>query len=307
MLDYRRLFRPTRLGARPHAILAVAAICAATDAEAERLAASARLATLRRERGEYRPLPSLAEALAYPYSDAERAADRARPRPAARGRAGDPAGAAGRHGRADPGRRADDRLGHSRSGRPARILRAAGAGLGPRRRLTGGLSRHARARAGPGGGDSGRAGSTLDAPARRRADRRRCSMGNRREFLTVTAAGLAAAAAPARAGEEDGSEGTPAGAGFGMPRDMTLINMRRGDGLRAGREDEGRRARRHGRGPGARDAGPGRHGRPAAERARPDAAGADRRGRGRPRRALPAERSRTSPTGRWSRGPRRSS
>ena len=53
-------------------ILAVAAICAPTDAEAERLASSARLATLRRERGEYRPLPSLAEALAYPYSDAER-------------------------------------------------------------------------------------------------------------------------------------------------------------------------------------------------------------------------------------------
>ena len=73
MLAYRRLFRPTRLGAQPHAILAVAAICAATDAEAERLAASARLSTLRRERGEYRPLPSLAEALAYPYSDAERA------------------------------------------------------------------------------------------------------------------------------------------------------------------------------------------------------------------------------------------
>ncbi|MCJ2063513.1 LLM class flavin-dependent oxidoreductase [Methylobacterium sp. J-088] len=72
MLEYRRGFRPTRLGATPHAILAVAAICAPTDAEAERLAASARLATLRRERGEYRPLPSLGEALAYPYSDAER-------------------------------------------------------------------------------------------------------------------------------------------------------------------------------------------------------------------------------------------
>ncbi|SFS74054.1 LLM class flavin-dependent oxidoreductase [Methylobacterium sp. yr668] len=72
MLDYRTRFRPTRLGAKPHAILAVAAICAATDAEAERLASSARLATLRRERGEYRPLPSLAEALDYPYSDGER-------------------------------------------------------------------------------------------------------------------------------------------------------------------------------------------------------------------------------------------
>lgn len=73
MLAYRRLHRPSRPGGRPQAILAVAAICAATDAEAERLAASARLSTLRRERGEYAPLPSLGEAEAYPYSDAERA------------------------------------------------------------------------------------------------------------------------------------------------------------------------------------------------------------------------------------------
>jgi luciferase family oxidoreductase group 1 len=72
MLDYRRRFRTTRLGERPHAILAVAAICAATDSEADRLASSARLSTLRRERGEYLPLPSLAEALAYPYSESER-------------------------------------------------------------------------------------------------------------------------------------------------------------------------------------------------------------------------------------------
>jgi len=73
MRAYRDLFRPTRLGTEPHAILAVAAICAATDAEAERLAASARLSTLRRERGEYRPLPSLQEALYYPHSPTERA------------------------------------------------------------------------------------------------------------------------------------------------------------------------------------------------------------------------------------------
>ncbi|WP_336485762.1 LLM class flavin-dependent oxidoreductase [Methylobacterium nigriterrae] len=73
MLAYRRLFRPSRWRERPHAILAVAAICAPTDAEAERLALSSQLATLRRERGEYVPLPSLAEAEAYPYSEAERA------------------------------------------------------------------------------------------------------------------------------------------------------------------------------------------------------------------------------------------
>ncbi|MDP4024214.1 LLM class flavin-dependent oxidoreductase [Methylobacterium sp. NEAU 140] len=72
MRDYRARFWPTHLGERPHAILAVAAICAATDAEAERLAMSARLSTLRRERGEYRPLPSLAEAEAYPYAESER-------------------------------------------------------------------------------------------------------------------------------------------------------------------------------------------------------------------------------------------
>jgi luciferase family oxidoreductase group 1 len=74
MRAYRSLFRPSHLGERPHAVLAVAAVCAATDAEAERLAMSPRLATLRRERGEYRPIPTLAEAEAYPYSEAERAA-----------------------------------------------------------------------------------------------------------------------------------------------------------------------------------------------------------------------------------------
>ena len=73
MGDYRRLYRPSHLGERPHAILAVAAVCAETDAQAERLAMSARLSTLRRERGEYRPLPTLAEAESYPYTDAERA------------------------------------------------------------------------------------------------------------------------------------------------------------------------------------------------------------------------------------------
>ncbi|MFC6791528.1 LLM class flavin-dependent oxidoreductase [Methylobacterium komagatae] len=73
MRAYRNGFTPSRLGAEPQAILAVAAICAETDEEAERLASSARLSTLRRERGEYRPLPSLEEALAYPYTPSERA------------------------------------------------------------------------------------------------------------------------------------------------------------------------------------------------------------------------------------------
>ena len=46
---------------------------AETDAEAERLASSMDLNRLRRDRGQYLPLPSPEEALAYPYTDAERA------------------------------------------------------------------------------------------------------------------------------------------------------------------------------------------------------------------------------------------
>jgi luciferase family oxidoreductase group 1 len=57
----------------PYGILAVAAVVAETDAEAQRLASSMDLNRLRRDRGQYSPLPSVDEALAYPYSDAERA------------------------------------------------------------------------------------------------------------------------------------------------------------------------------------------------------------------------------------------
>jgi len=73
MLAYRGLWQSSGRREAPHAILAVAAICAETDAEAERLAMSSELATLRRERGEYVALPSLEEAERYPYTDAERA------------------------------------------------------------------------------------------------------------------------------------------------------------------------------------------------------------------------------------------
>ena len=64
MLSYRRLFRPSQWRQAPHAILGVAAICAETDAEAERLALSADLSTLRRNRGHYGPVPTIAEAQA---------------------------------------------------------------------------------------------------------------------------------------------------------------------------------------------------------------------------------------------------
>src|SRR6202140_4885083 len=73
MTTYRAHFKPSGWRATPRGILAVAAIAAETDAEAERLASSMDLNRLRRDRGQYLPLPSPEEALAYPYTGAERA------------------------------------------------------------------------------------------------------------------------------------------------------------------------------------------------------------------------------------------
>jgi luciferase family oxidoreductase group 1 len=73
MVNYRAHFKPSGWRTTPHAILAVAIVSAETDAEAERLAISMDLNRLRRDHGQYAPLPSPEEALAYPYSDAERA------------------------------------------------------------------------------------------------------------------------------------------------------------------------------------------------------------------------------------------
>jgi luciferase family oxidoreductase group 1 len=72
LTHYRRRFTPSPWRATPHAILAVAAIAADTDEEAERLAASYDLNRLRRDRGQYLPLPSVEEAQAWPYTDADR-------------------------------------------------------------------------------------------------------------------------------------------------------------------------------------------------------------------------------------------
>jgi luciferase family oxidoreductase group 1 len=74
MVAYRTHFKPSGFRQTPHAILAVAVVTAETDAEAERLASSADLHRLRRDRGQYAPLPSPEEAEAYPYTPAERAA-----------------------------------------------------------------------------------------------------------------------------------------------------------------------------------------------------------------------------------------
>jgi luciferase family oxidoreductase group 1 len=73
LINYHTRFKPSGWRAVPHGILAVAVVAAETDAEAERLAASMELNRLRRDRGQYTPLPSVEEALAYPYTDAERA------------------------------------------------------------------------------------------------------------------------------------------------------------------------------------------------------------------------------------------
>src|SRR6516162_5639017 len=62
MLSYRDRFKPSSALATPYAILACAAVCADSEAEAERLAATIDLNFVRRSRGEYLPLASPQEA-----------------------------------------------------------------------------------------------------------------------------------------------------------------------------------------------------------------------------------------------------
>src|SRR3981081_1178380 len=73
LTNYRAHFKPSRWRSTPHGILAVAVVGAETDAEAERLASSMDLNRLRRDRGQYSPLPSVEEAMAYLYTNSERA------------------------------------------------------------------------------------------------------------------------------------------------------------------------------------------------------------------------------------------
>jgi luciferase family oxidoreductase group 1 len=78
---YRDGFRPSVWLERPHAILATAVVCAETDDEAERLAATIDFNYVRRARGSYQPLVSPDEALAHAWSPAEeeaRSTNRAR-------------------------------------------------------------------------------------------------------------------------------------------------------------------------------------------------------------------------------------
>ena len=71
---YREHFSPRRDGDVPAESLAISAICADSDEEAQLLATSNQLRRLRsRLYGDSGPIPSVGEALAYPFSDAERA------------------------------------------------------------------------------------------------------------------------------------------------------------------------------------------------------------------------------------------
>jgi luciferase family oxidoreductase group 1 len=72
MLAYRNQFKPSGWRAAPHAILGVAAIAAETESQADRMAMSADLHFARRALGQYGPLASPDEAVAYPYTPIDR-------------------------------------------------------------------------------------------------------------------------------------------------------------------------------------------------------------------------------------------
>jgi luciferase family oxidoreductase group 1 len=71
MEAYRRQFRPSERLAAPLGSVGVFVICAETEAEARRLAASRDLMRLRLDQGILAPVPPPEEALAYPYTPAE--------------------------------------------------------------------------------------------------------------------------------------------------------------------------------------------------------------------------------------------
>ena len=69
---YRERFQPSARESAPAAIVCVFVICAADDAEAERLATSIDLRRLHMALGRDTPVPTLAEAERHTYSDEER-------------------------------------------------------------------------------------------------------------------------------------------------------------------------------------------------------------------------------------------
>jgi luciferase family oxidoreductase group 1 len=73
MLAYRKAFEPAGELAEPHSIIAVAAVVADSDEEADRLALTYDLNWLRRARNMRLPLSSPEEAAAHPWTEQERA------------------------------------------------------------------------------------------------------------------------------------------------------------------------------------------------------------------------------------------
>jgi luciferase family oxidoreductase group 1 len=73
MRTYRARFEAKPNQPRPYAMLAVTAVCAETDEEAERLAAPLRIAIVKSRLGRPAPICTVEEALAYPLSPAEQA------------------------------------------------------------------------------------------------------------------------------------------------------------------------------------------------------------------------------------------
>ena len=73
MRAYREQYRPSARGPKPASLVCAFVICAKTGAEAERLASSIDLRRLHMAKGIDAPVPSLEEALAYRYSERERA------------------------------------------------------------------------------------------------------------------------------------------------------------------------------------------------------------------------------------------
>ncbi len=69
---YRRDFRPSARESAPCALVCVFALCAPTEAEAERLASSIDLRRLQMATGRESVIASVAEAQAYPYTDRDR-------------------------------------------------------------------------------------------------------------------------------------------------------------------------------------------------------------------------------------------
>jgi luciferase family oxidoreductase group 1 len=69
---YRDNFRPSPSHAKPYAILGTHVVCADSDAEADRLAATVDLNIVRRAKGEYLPLASPEDAAAYDYTPVDK-------------------------------------------------------------------------------------------------------------------------------------------------------------------------------------------------------------------------------------------